>query len=467
MIASTATGNWSAPTTWSPSQVPTQCNPVNVVTATTVTLDTSAMASTTTIIGQLSFSRTASGTFTIVGGSVSVNTGGTLDMGTAGSPINASSATLILAYGSSAGHYGLVVNNGGNFLVYGSTRTPWALGTGTASGTNVPVVTTGLNWNAGDTVTVDTEVVTIQSLTGSALTVSPALTLTHSTPTVVADLSRNVVVRSSGTNTSANTAWIESLASNTTSFNVNYGEFDYIGANGYSGAYQGSLSFTQGGGLQPTGSISSSTVRGGYIGISILGGGSTNVTLTSNLVFNNDNIGIYSYNGQNNTLISNLVYASGVDGIDLLNSSHNNQVLSNLIFNNGQNGISLYTGSNNSNTLEQNNIYKNFDTGIDIQNGSNNLIVSNIIDNNSPAAGQYGMALLTTTNNLMMANVLYSNGAGGGGGIYSSLGSGDVCVGCLIGYSSPGVAAHDGNGSGTEILFDNTNTENLTLKAAN
>ena len=38
VIASTATGVWSAPSTWAGSQVPTQCNPVHVVSGTTVTM---------------------------------------------------------------------------------------------------------------------------------------------------------------------------------------------------------------------------------------------------------------------------------------------------------------------------------------------------------------------------------------------------------------------------------------------
>ena len=109
-----------------------------------------------------------------MGGNLNVNAGGTLDLGTQTSPINVSSATLILAYGQAGENYGLIVNNGGNFLVYGAAKTPWALGSGTASGTNVPVATTGFNWNVGDTVTVDTEAVVITANSGSALTVSPA-----------------------------------------------------------------------------------------------------------------------------------------------------------------------------------------------------------------------------------------------------------------------------------------------------
>ena len=278
LFTSIASSSWSLSSTWNQCGIPGASNPVIISSWTTVTVDIStATASTTTIYGDLQFSRTNSSTFTVVGGSVSVNAGGTLDMGTAASPINASSATLILAYGQTAGHFGLVVNPGGNFLVYGGTKTPEAPGTGTASGTNVPVVSTRLRWSVGDTVTVDTEAVTITVLTGSALAVSPALGLTHSTPTVVADLSRNVLIRSSGTDTTANTAYIQSLVTNATSFNVTYGEFAYLGANV---AGQDGINLE----TNAQGTISSSTIRNGYNGVDS-GNAAANCVFTSNPAF--------------------------------------------------------------------------------------------------------------------------------------------------------------------------------------
>ena len=128
---SLSNGAWSAIGTWDKNYVPTSCNPVNIVTASTVTVDiSSAIASTTTINGQLSFSRVNNSTLTIVGGNVNVNAGGTLDMGSSGSPINVSSATLILAYGPTAGQFGLIVSSGSNFTIYGAAKTPATLSTG-------------------------------------------------------------------------------------------------------------------------------------------------------------------------------------------------------------------------------------------------------------------------------------------------------------------------------------------------
>src|SRR5205807_6459538 len=100
--------------------------PVTIQSPHVVTVDiSSATASTTTINGTLQFSSVTNSTLTIVGGNVNVNAGGTLTLGTAASPIPAgTTAYLILAYGQSGGQYSLIVNNGGNFIVYGSTRTP-------------------------------------------------------------------------------------------------------------------------------------------------------------------------------------------------------------------------------------------------------------------------------------------------------------------------------------------------------
>src|SRR5205823_4417078 len=106
--------------------VPTSCNPVLIAGGTTVTIDTTtATASTTSVSGTLQFSTVSNSSFTMVQGSMTVLTGGTLNIGTAANPIPVgSTATLVLAYGSSAGQYGLVINAGANFSVYGSTKTP-------------------------------------------------------------------------------------------------------------------------------------------------------------------------------------------------------------------------------------------------------------------------------------------------------------------------------------------------------
>ena len=126
-VTSLTNGNWSSTNTWDGGFVPTSCNPVYVISGTTVTLDiNNAVASTITITGQLSFKRSGDNELTQVGGNLYVNAGGTLDMGTQASPITlGTTAYLVLSSGTVAGQYGLIVNNGGNFLVYGATKQPW------------------------------------------------------------------------------------------------------------------------------------------------------------------------------------------------------------------------------------------------------------------------------------------------------------------------------------------------------
>ena len=116
-IDSNQSGVWSDTNTWVGSNVPTSTDPVTILAGHTVTVDIStATASITTINGTLTFDRVLSSTLTMVGGDMNVNAGGTLDMGTEASPIPAGVfAHLVLAYGSTGGEFGLIINDGGNF----------------------------------------------------------------------------------------------------------------------------------------------------------------------------------------------------------------------------------------------------------------------------------------------------------------------------------------------------------------
>src|SRR5439155_15094289 len=175
-------------------------------------------------------------------------------------------SALILSSGTTAGQYGLIISSGGNFLVYGAVKTPWTtlsspgqVGPG-AAGTFTVGDTTG--WQVGDTITIDTEAVTIATLPGSnQVTISQTLGYAHySTNTVLVNMiTHNVVVRSSGTDTNSNTAYIQNLATNATSFALTYGEFAYLGAN--SALSKFGITFD---GSASHGSISSSTIRNGY-----------------------------------------------------------------------------------------------------------------------------------------------------------------------------------------------------------
>src|SRR5207253_10873316 len=117
----------------------------------------------------------------------------------------------------------------------GATKAPSSLYNG---GSNITPATTNISvadatgWQSGDTITIDTETVTITSQpSGNSFNItSPVLTHYSSNTVRVGLLTHNVVVRSSGTATASNTAYLENLAKNSTSFSLNYGEFAYLGA---------------------------------------------------------------------------------------------------------------------------------------------------------------------------------------------------------------------------------------------
>src|SRR5262249_6426161 len=145
-------------------------------------------------------------------------------------------AYLTLAKGSIGGQYGLVVNKGGDFTVYGSTKTSWTTPTGNIGpGVTSFSVADATGWQAGDVITIDTEAVTIVTGGISGNTISnytPGLGQLHvASSTVVGVISHNVVVRASGTlipasggpNTAKNSAYIRNLVQNTTSFSLTYG----------------------------------------------------------------------------------------------------------------------------------------------------------------------------------------------------------------------------------------------------
>src|SRR5439155_25169823 len=182
---SVASSSWSLTTTWDTGFVPINCTPVVIAGGTAVTLDIStATASTTTINGTLQYKRSGDNELTLVGGNMDVY--GTLDMGQASGvgsgPIPAgTTAYLILSSGTTAGQYGLIVHNGGNFLVYGAAKTPSTTLTSPSTvgpSTTSITVADATGWQNGDTVTIDTEAVTISGLSGNTFTITP-VTLTH------------------------------------------------------------------------------------------------------------------------------------------------------------------------------------------------------------------------------------------------------------------------------------------------
>src|SRR5439155_5216874 len=122
-------------------------------------------------------------------------------------------------------------------------------------------------------------------------------------------ITHNVVVQSSGTDVNANTAYIWNLAQSATSFALAYGEFAFIGSGQ---SYPDGIVFQ----ASSAGSVSSSTIRNGYIGIDLA---SNYVSIQNNNVYANTHSGI-SIGRSSNSITANNLYAN----VNPLNIQSNN-----------------------------------------------------------------------------------------------------------------------------------------------
>ncbi|MEI7528714.1 MAG: right-handed parallel beta-helix repeat-containing protein [Elusimicrobiota bacterium] len=481
-LTSAQSGSWSVPAIWDLEFVPTLCNAVTVAAGHTVVMDTmTAVSSTAAINGTLEASRVASSSWTLVGGNINVNSGGTLDYGTEDDTIpTAINAQLVLASGTYAGQYGLIVNNGGNFTVRGSTKTPYAFATQSISATSLTVYgsTSAVGWQAGDQITIgptsgsgaaSVSSRTIVSITGLPDCNSPSCTvnfsgaalnrtLSSTTPIIVANLTRNVLVQSSGTDVNSNSAYIQNLARNTTSFALAYGEFAYLGNNA-AGKY--GILFN---GAGVMGSISSCTVRNGFMGI-YLSGAVINNTFTGNNIYGNTASGSNSFGSitlnsgaKFNTLAGNNIYGNPGNAMNLTTAPENiitgnytyantgdgmllsadyNTITGNYIYSNGQQGIVLMGARNN--TLIDNKFYLNAFAAVDFFSSSN----FNILAGNNAYSNMFAADFYQSSNNTFVGNTYYSNSAravqGGDSSVNNSF------VGDTFGYDLAGVSRPEGS----------------------
>ncbi|TPW21454.1 MAG: hypothetical protein FD126_674, partial [Elusimicrobia bacterium] len=332
-IASAGTGNWSLAATWSGGLVPTSCNRVTVASGHTVTVDvTTGAASATTLSGILKFRRTGHSKLVVTGGDVTVAPGGLLDLGTESSPIPVgSTATLTLASGTSAGLWGLIVQEGGVFTVRGATKTPFGYALATLSGGAVSLTisaSSSTNWSVGDTIvigpttgtgasTAEERVITALSGTDPktvtwASGLSNAHTRTDDTPVFVANVSRNAVVTSSGAS-SGEASYVRSLVTSATSFYAAHAEFAGLGANA-SGKYGVTLD-----GAFAQGSVSSAAFRGGYQGLRLSGGFSA--VMPGLLLYKNTDAGLSLVDGGAHAFSESLAVSNGGAGFSLSSSS--------------------------------------------------------------------------------------------------------------------------------------------------
>jgi|CXWL01.1.fsa_nt_gi predicted metal-binding protein len=426
----TGGGLWSLTGTWASGTVPTSIDTVTIRSGDTVTIDiTTATASTTTIAGTLSFSRISNSSFTMVRGSMTVTAGGTLDMGTEASPIPASVyAHLILARGGTAAQYGLTVSNGGNFSVRGATKTPYGFATQSITGAKTSLTisaSSATGWANGDRITIgpaadgiygptatDERTISISGTDPLTLSWSGALTddraLTSTTPIIVGNLTRNVLIRSSGTvvvNPNGTAAYFSNLAQYTTSFLLRYGEVAYLADDGVD---INGLTF----GTSARGSISSSTIRHSARGLWL--NGSSGSTIAYNNLWGATAAGLYFTASPDNDIIGNQIFGSN-EGIsqNAVSGSDRNLILGN--YSHSHTYAGLYSSQMHNTRIGENWFFNNAGTGgtpgLYIEGFSNHSVWGN----RSYANSSSGLVFFNSgvTGTVLAQNEFYGNTSDG------------------------------------------------------
>jgi hypothetical protein len=493
-ISSRQSGPWSDPLTWqrngnpSDNVVPTAGDTVTIQTGHAVTMDAAAaQAGAVTVSGTLAFDRSASTTLTIIGGHVTVAFGGLLDMGTDLSPIPSGvTARLFLARGNGATRYGLILPaNGGVFTSRGADKSPVALaltdaGPG-ATSLQVPAASAA-GWAPGDLITVgqtertvpfqnQTEERTILSITGTnpkTVSWSGGLSYTHAAAAGirVANLTRNVVVRSSGTTLSSDTAFLLVNNGPPQRFRAVQTEFAFLG--GVDPTDHAGVSFA---GDAVEGSASSCTFHHGWRGFR--SNSLSPVTLQGNVFFANGT-NVQLINALPTRLVSNEVIASsvgpGVEGAAaelVSNAFYSNAgdgarsgallTEGNLAFANGAQGIRtiLLDGS----YVAFNEAYRNTSVGLGFELSQGHLVEGNEAREN----GSTGMGI-SVQNTLLFGNRTMGNlshglsqeGPSGGNRLFSHASGANVEAGLNVesqpfflqdvslGYDAAGAPAPNG-----------------------
>ena len=173
--------------------------------------------------------------------------------------------------------------------------------------------------------------------------------------------------------------------------------------------------------------ISGNAMNDGYEGL-CLAYFSNNNTLTGNSASNNG-IGIHLWLSSDNSITANKV-ANNRYGIVLSSGCSNNTITYNNASNNNYDGITISSESNN-NTISDNSIYKNNITGIMVYNSRFNKIINNkcilnridgiglvrgssanIIENNICLDNMKGIAVRDSSSNILINNTCHYNRQG-------------------------------------------------------
>lgn len=209
------TGLASDTTVWSGGAVPVEGDSVVIAAGHVVTIENTYIwgddtVSAIQVSGTLKASRSASSSLTCKGHLVILN-GGTFDYGKSGDAIPTSyTHTILLNYSATPvdGKYGLWCADGGNFYVYGKTKTINTTATAQVnSGQAVVTVADTTGWADGDTIVVastdvyngtirsEVRVIATGGISGNNVTVTSNFTYTHLNGVDVGNFTSNVTFK--------------------------------------------------------------------------------------------------------------------------------------------------------------------------------------------------------------------------------------------------------------------------------
>jgi len=231
VFTSATTGNWNDGGTWgntSPgvegTDYPGSGDTATIASPHTVTIVGTTPSSggllslTIDAGGKLSFSSTATTSFTVSGAGATISVSGDLEIGTTGTPIP-SNYTATLDFNPS-GNTNWLFNSGSNFSLQGASKTYYktTLSSTVTAGDKYFITADTTGWAVDDEILLDktsssggTEIVTVTGISGATIYIdsngdgtgaSPTFTYTHETTAYVLNLTRNVVIKNSGTTNS-------------------------------------------------------------------------------------------------------------------------------------------------------------------------------------------------------------------------------------------------------------------------
>ena len=150
--------------------------------------------------------------------------------------------------------------------------------------------------------------------------------------------------------------------------------------------------------------ISGFTIRksGGVVPAGIKVRSSSYITITDNIIENNDE-GIWIYDGASYNLIKNNILSNNGFGIQLYKAKNNN--ITDNIIQKGTFGVYLFINANEN--IVENNMIKNYASGIHIDDSSNHLISKNDISDCN-----YGICGKKSSNNLIGINNINNSNCG-------------------------------------------------------